>query len=220
MLVLAVDTTTASGSVAVGDAERVLGELRLTSPTPHSVRLLPGVEFLLAGLGLAPGNLEGYAVAVGPGSFTGLRVGLSTVQGLALSSGRPCLGVSALDLWAERMRGAAPRLAAMMDAFRGDVFAALYDAEARPLGEALRIEPRAFLANVPPGAAFLGDWVTHHEREVRGAHPDAVLPRRSPFLAGTLARVAAARLVAGERGDPATLRPLYLREADTRTSGR
>jgi tRNA threonylcarbamoyladenosine biosynthesis protein TsaB len=220
VLVLAVDTTTASGSVAVGEADEVLGELRLHSASAHSVRLLPAVEFLLGGLGLAPSDLGGYAVALGPGSFTGLRVGLSTVQGLALGSGRPCLGVSALDLLAERMRGAAPRLAAMMDAFRGEVFAGLYDAEARPLGDASRIEPGAFLARVPPGAAFLGDWVRAHRREVRAAHPDAVLPRRSVFLAGTLARVASERLAAGQGAGPETLRPLYLREADIRASGR
>ena len=76
-------------------------------------------------LALTPRDLHGYAVAVGPGSFTGLRVGLSTVQGLALASGRPCLGVSALDLLAARMRGAAPHLAAMIDASRGEVFAVI-----------------------------------------------------------------------------------------------
>ena len=220
MLVLAVDTTSASGSVAVGDAGRVQGELRLASPTAHSARLLPAVEFLLASLALTPRDLDGYAVVVGPGSFTGLRVGLSTVQGLALASGRPCLGVSALDLLAARMRGAAPHLAAMIDASRGEVFAGLYDARARPLAQAQRIEPEAFLARVPPGAAFLGDWVRPHESELRAAHPGAVLPERSLFLAGTLVRVAAERLAAGEGAGPERLRPLYLREADIRASGR
>jgi tRNA threonylcarbamoyladenosine biosynthesis protein TsaB len=219
-LVLAVDTTTANGSVAVGEPGRVRGELRLASEDAHSARLLPGVEFLLASLALTPADLGGYAVVAGPGSFTGLRVGLSTVQGLALASGRPCLGVSALDLLAERMRGAAPHLAAMMEAGRGEVYAGLYDGAARPLGEALRVEPAAFLARVPAGAAFLGDWVLEHESHVRAAQPAAVLPRRSLFLAGTLARVAAARLAAGEGAGPEALRPLYLREADIRPGPR
>jgi tRNA threonylcarbamoyladenosine biosynthesis protein TsaB len=218
--VLAVDTTTANGSVAVGEAGRVRGELRLVSESAHSARLLPAVEFLLAGLGWTPRDLDGYALAVGPGSFTGLRVGLSTVQGLALASGRPCLGVSALDLLAERVRGSALHLAAMIDAGRDEVFAGLYDGEARPLGEALRIAPGAFLARVPPAAAFLGDWVLEHEADVRAAHPGAVLPRRSLFLAGTLVRVATARLAAGEGAGPEALRPLYLREADIRPSTR
>jgi tRNA threonylcarbamoyladenosine biosynthesis protein TsaB len=220
VLVLAVDTTTPGGSVALGEGGSLLGEVRLAASGPHSTRLLPAIDFLLSSLGRAPAEIGGYAVAAGPGSFTGLRVGISTVQGMALASGRPCLGVSALDLLAERLRGAAPRLAAVVDAFRGEVFAGIYDGEARPLGEALRIEPAVFLAGVPPGAALLGDWVRAHESEVLAAVPGAVLPRRSLFLAGTLARLAEARLEAGEGGGPEHLRPLYLREADIRESGR
>src|SRR5262245_9437989 len=139
---------------------------------------------------------------------------------MALSSGRACLGMSALDLLAERMRGAAPRLAAVMDAFRGEVFACLYDAEARPLAEATRGEPQVFLERVPAGTALLGDWVRAHEDQLRATVAGAVLPRRSLFLAGTLVRVASARLAAGEGAGPERLRPFYLREADIRTGAR
>src|SRR6185503_35254 len=143
MKVLAVDTATERESVALVADGVVLGEVRLRRVDTHSRRLLPAVEFLLSGLGLAPGDVEGYAVTSGPGSFTGLRVGLSTVQGLALASHRPCLGVSSLDVLAARIRGSAPVLVPWVDAYRGEVYGGLYDGAGRPLG--------------PPSAALPAD---------------------------------------------------------------
>jgi tRNA threonylcarbamoyladenosine biosynthesis protein TsaB len=147
-------------------------------------------------------------------------VGLSTIQGFALASGRPCLGVSALDILAARIQGAAPHLVAMMDAFRGEVYAALYDGLGHLLGDRRAIAPGAFLAEVPAASAFLGDGVVRYRGEILRAQPDAILPMRSLYLAGTLARLAAPRLAAGEGAGPETLRPIYLRGADVRKDGR
>ena len=214
MLILAIDTSSERQSVAVVEAGTVRAELRLRGVDTHSRRLLPSVAFLLESLGLVPGGVEGYAVAVGPGAFTGLRVGISTVQGLALASGRPCLGVSALDVLAARIRGAAPVLAVMIEAYRGEVYGALYDAEARPLSEGAALAPEAFLARVPPGpVAFIGEGARRHRERVIAQHPEARFPRRSLYLAGTLGRLAEPRLLAGEGVSPEALRPLYLREA-------
>src|SRR5688572_22513660 len=173
MRVLAVDTTTPREGVAVVEKGSLLGEVRLTLRDGHSRALLPAIAFLLDRLSLEPSAVEGYAVTTGPGSFTGVRVGLSTVQGLALASGRPCLGVSALDVLAARIRGAAPHLAAMMEAYRGEVFGRLYDAEARPLGPPVVEAPADFLGRVPAGAAFLGDGALVHGELVRAACPGA-----------------------------------------------
>jgi len=213
--VLAVDTTTVRGSVAVVEGGEVLAELRLRSEASHSRTLLPGLDFLLQSLGLTPASVEGYVVASGPGSFTGLRIGLSTVQGLALARPGPCLGVPALDALAAKMRGAAERLVALMDAYRGEVYAAVYDAEARPLEAPCVMPPAAFLARLGPGrVAFLGDAVAGYRAALGSARPDAVFPDRELFLAGALGRLAEPRLAAGEGGPPASLRPLYVREAD------
>lgn len=219
MRVLAVDTTTPRGSVAVAEGDELLGEVRLSSDLAHSVRVLPAAQFLLDGLALRPADLGGFAVTTGPGSFTGLRVGLSTIQGLALAAGRPCLGLSSLDVLAARIRGMAPRLAALVDAFRGEVYAALYDSEARLVGERRVASPVDFLATVPAGSAFLGDGAARYKREVLDACPGAIFPERSLYLAGTLARLAAPRLAAGEGAGPEALRPVYLRWADVRKGG-
>ncbi|HEY6552329.1 MAG TPA: tRNA (adenosine(37)-N6)-threonylcarbamoyltransferase complex dimerization subunit type 1 TsaB, partial [Vicinamibacteria bacterium] len=98
MRILAVDTTSALGSVALVDGSVVQGEEHLAEAETPSVSLLPAIERLLADTGLDSFQLDAFAAAVGPGSFTGLRVGLSTVQGLALAAGRPCLGACILDV--------------------------------------------------------------------------------------------------------------------------
>lgn len=216
MRILAVDTTTARGSVALLADGDVVAELRLASPEGHSSRLLPAVEFLLARLGLRPAEVDGFVVATGPGSFTGLRVGISTVQGLALGLGRPCLGLPALDALAARIKGMAPCLVALMDAYRGEIFGGVYDAEARLQGPLVAEVPAILLERVPPLAAFLGDGADRYRAEIRALRPLALFPDRSLFLAGTLARLAAPRFAAGEGVAPDALRPLYLREADVR----
>ena len=216
MRVLAVDTTTVRGSVAVAEDDEVRGEVRLLSPDGHSRRLVPAIDFLLASLGLHPVDVEGFAVTTGPGSFTGLRIGLSTVQGLALASDRRCLGVSALDVLAARSAGLAPAIVAMVDAYRGEVYGALYDGAGRPAGAGAVERPEALLARAPEGAAFVGDGVLRYRELILSRRPSALFPPRSLYLAGTLARMAAPRLGRGEGVPPAQLRPLYLREPDIR----
>lgn len=216
MRVLAVDTTTERGSVALTESGSVRGEVRLLSPDGHSRRLLPAVEFLLGSLGLAPGDIEGYAVTTGPGSFTGLRVGLSTIQGLALGSSRPCLGMSALDVLAARIAGTAPTTVAVMDAHRGEVYGGIYDGEGRPAGPATVERPEALLVRVPDGAAFVGDGAQRYRGLILSLRPRSLFPSRGLFLAGTLGLLADPRLQRGEGVTPAALRALYLREPDIR----
>jgi len=220
VLILAVDTTTERESVAVVESGAVRGEVRLRSADVHSRRLLPAVVCLLETVGVAPAAVAGYAVTCGPGSFTGLRVGISTVQGLALASGKPSLGLSALDVLAARIEGTAPVLAVMMDAHRGEVFGGLYDAKAQPLSPAGSERPEGFLARLPPGpVAFIGEGAILYRHLIVASRPDAVFPSRSLFIAGTLGLMTEPRLEAGEGGPPEALRPMYLREAHIRKPG-
>lgn len=195
---------------------QVRGDVRLFSSDTHSRRLVPAIDFLLAQLNLAPAGVEGYAVTTGPGSFTGLRVGLSTVQGLALAAGRPCFGASALDVLAARIAGEAPRLAAVMDAYRGEVFAGLYDEAAQPLAAPVVTPLEPWLRALPPGVAFVGDAVEAQRAVIEANCRAPVFPRRSLFLAATLGQMAERALGAGRGVPPADLRPLYLREAHIR----
>jgi tRNA threonylcarbamoyladenosine biosynthesis protein TsaB len=210
--VLAIDTTTARGSVAVVEDTELRGEVRLTTLDSHSTRILGAVDFLLSGLSLSVSDLDGFALAIGPGSFTGLRVGIATIQGLSVGSGRPIAGISTLDALAHRIRGTADRLVVLMDAYRDGVNVAVYDREARPV-EPPRLErPDDLLANLPHDAAFIGEAAQRHRAQIEQLRPGAVFPERSLFLAGTLARLAVPLLAAGQGVSADKLRPLYLRE--------
>jgi tRNA threonylcarbamoyladenosine biosynthesis protein TsaB len=217
--ILALDTSTERESVAVVESGSIVGEVRLRTADSHSRRLLPAVDFLLSSLGLAPGELAGFAVTVGPGSFTGLRVGLSTVQGLALAASRPCLGLSTLDVLAARLTGRGDCLVALMDAYRGQVFGAVYDRAARLQSERTAEDPRAFLASLPERPVLIGDGVARYRDLIAELRPQAEMPEDELFLAGTLGRLAEPLLAEGRGHGPEALRPLYLRGADVRAPG-
>ena len=123
MRVLAVDTTSPRGSLAIADETGILAEERVESTAGHSRWLLPAVQRALQELDLAAAAIDLFAVTSGPGSFTGLRVGISTVQGLSLAARKPCLGIPTLDVWARQARGTAPSITVVLDAFRGEVWA-------------------------------------------------------------------------------------------------
>jgi tRNA threonylcarbamoyladenosine biosynthesis protein TsaB len=217
VLILAVDTTTTRASVALVEGEELRAEVRLTSES-HSRHLVPSIEFLLEQSGLAPSAVEGHAVTVGPGSFTGLRVGISTVQGLALAAGRLCAGISALDALAAAAAaaGAADRIVAVVDAYRGEVYAGEYDGHGRPVAPPALLTPQGLVAGLGAPAAFVGDGAVRYRAEIEAALPGARFPVRDLFLAAEVGRLGARRLAAGEGLAPSALRPLYLRDADIR----
>jgi len=218
MRILAVDTTTPRGSVALVEGGSPRAEVRLVAADRHSRWLLRAIGLAVEGLGLGPADVDAWVVATGPGSFTGVRVGLSTIQGLALAASRPCLGLSALDALAALARGtaAATSVVALVDAFRDEVYSGVYDAAGRPRGEP-RVSPveRVFDGLGGP-VACVGDGAERFRERILEVRPDALFPPVEPWLAVTLAREAAPRLAAGEGGPPDALRPLYLRPADVR----
>lgn len=217
MRILAIDTTTRWASAAFLDDGEVRGEVRLREDGGHSRTILPAVESLLGWLGLRPGDVDAFAAAVGPGSFTGVRVGVSTVQGLALAASRPCVAVTTLEALAAKMRGAAAVLVPMVDAYRDDqVFAARYEGDLEETAAPRAVDPGALLQDVPEGAAFFGDGADRHREQIRARRPDAVFPVHSLFLASAVGFMAARRLAAGGAVPAAALRPLYLRGADIR----
>jgi tRNA threonylcarbamoyladenosine biosynthesis protein TsaB len=219
MKVLAIDTTSERESVALADGPTLLAEVRLRSGVVPSRRILPAVAYVLDAARTLPAEVEGYAVAVGPGSFTGIRVGLSTVQGLALAAGRPCLGLSTLDILAALAAGEAETVVPMIDAARsGHVFAAVYDGEGRTREAPQAALPQDVADRVTGPAVFLGDGADRYKAEILARRPAALFRPRSLYLAAVLARLAEPRLAAGEGIAPGALRPLYLRPPDIRPS--
>ena len=136
MRVLALDTTTRAGSVAIVDDGRVVDERGGDASRTHAERL-PGEILALADANQTPlASVDLFAVASGPGSFTGLRIGIATLQGIAFVQGRKMVGVPALEALAQHASSDLPagaRVAAWMDAHRRDVFAALYRVTGAPM---------------------------------------------------------------------------------------
>src|SRR4051812_42365364 len=127
MHVLALDTTTREGSVALVDEHHVIEERRGDAGRSHAERLPDELTAVAAAHALSVRNIDLFAVAAGPGSFTGLRIGIATIQGLALTAGKRIVAVSALEALAHCAGGAPDSLvAAWMDARRHEVFSALY----------------------------------------------------------------------------------------------
>ena len=219
MIALGVDTSTADGSVAVVDPERVLGELNRTAGGHHQGRLLRSVDLLLETLGLEIGGVDLFAVALGPGSFTGLRVGIATVKGLALARGVPACGLSTLTAMALHGAEGAGMVAPMIDAGRGETFGGLYEVrggEAVPVAEERSESPQAFLARLPTGPLrFCGDGARRYRDLIRQTRGDEDWIELEPcFLGRTLAKWGLERHSKGSPWSLADLRPNYLRPPD------
>jgi tRNA threonylcarbamoyladenosine biosynthesis protein TsaB len=230
MHVLALDTTTRDGSVALVDEHRVIEERRGDLVRTHAERLPGELTALADAHRLSVRDIDLFAVAVGPGSFTGLRIGIATIQGLALTTGRRIVGVSALEALAQSA-GSVPGsvVAAWMDARRHDVFSALYRVTDAPLfspGRLVEIEgpavgdPVATLARWGsriPGetVTFVGDGAVLYASTISDRRPTGSEVRSEALLlAGTIGRMAVVRAQSGDAIDPAAVHPLYVRRPD------
>jgi len=205
---LAVDTSTLTAGVALLDGERVLE--RRERVTTHSERLLPLVDELMREAGLQPGDLDGVACAAGPGSFTGLRIGLATAKGLCFATGKPLVLVSSLAALAARAP-AGPTVCATIDAFKGEVYAGLFvveDALPRPLGDEQVLPPDALAAQLDDSMWMVGDGVIHYPALLGGRRLVDHDPAPRP---ADVARLAAVRLRRGEHDDLAAAGPRYIR---------
>lgn len=126
MKILAVDTSTKMGSIALSDNENLLAEMQLNVEATHTEKLLPAIETLLHQTGCDLSKVEGLAVSIGPGSFTGLRIGLATMKGFAQARQIPLVGVSSLLALAHNGLTSDQPVVAMIDAHRQEVYAAGY----------------------------------------------------------------------------------------------
>lgn len=225
MIVLSIDTCDSRGSVALLRDDAVLGLIPHETKDEYSSWLLPTVNDVLKMAGLAMKDVDGYAVAAGPGSFTGVRVGLTTVKAWAEVYGKPVAAMSRLEGIAAQATGPGNYFAAFLDAQRGQVFGAAYRREGSDLalvGEEMVIAPGAFVETVAeltgrnkvvwvsPDAALLETETVCKEREKRGER----IERASPTLAGIIGKIGMRRLQSGKATDALGLDANYVRRSD------
>jgi tRNA threonylcarbamoyladenosine biosynthesis protein TsaB len=219
MLILALDTATDKGSVAlVADAVTV-AEIFLESQGTYLTRLLPGVQSLLQDAGREPAALDAVAVSTGPGNFTGLRIGLATAKTLAWSLGCPLVPVPTLEVLAAQFPYQSLPIGVVLDAKRGEIFWGLFrcpQEDPETLEEPQRLAMAGLAAKLLPPMMLTGPALDAHAElwpmklppGISLAPPEMRSPR-----AATLARLARRRLEQGRTAPPEQLTPTYLRPA-------
>lgn len=216
MIILGLDTSTRVCTVAAVQDGRLLTELSEAGGKTHSQRLMPLVDQAIRESGISKADIDGIAVGTGPGSFTGLRIGLAAAKGLAYALGRPVIGIPTLNSMAHNLTPWPGLSSPILDAKRGEVYAALYrggspliGVDLVPLGEWLRR-----LDEMSEPVVFLGDGVEMHRETISGVLGDRALfagaglawPRGS-----SVADLGRRELLEGRGADPFELAPIYLR---------
>jgi tRNA threonylcarbamoyladenosine biosynthesis protein TsaB len=226
-LLLAIETATRVMSVALLDGERVIAEISSDDARVHSERLLPALDRLFELAGTRLDAVGAFAISIGPGSFTGLRIGLATLKALAFDETRPVAAVPTLAALCAAAVGAPRTVAALLDARRGEVYAAAVAAAGDPEPTLLPdsvFTPAELAAVLPPEAALvIGEDAAEAAARLLALRPDLrpLAPGVGSARAARVGRLGRALLVAGRVVPAAALVPRYVRraEAEARRTG-
>lgn len=218
MILLAVDTALDDCAVAIlrddGAPPIVVGEV---IGRGHAEKLMAMIEAATAQAGVSLGEIDAFAASIGPGSFTGIRVGVAAVRGFAVATGRPALGVSSLEAIALGARaGAEGRpLMTVLDARKDEVYVGLFAGDGAPIGEAMVISAiEAASRAIEAGAALVGPGSALVAAHMTDA---VVVPLPEGRDVEAIAAIAAGRFARGEIGAPPA--PLYVRPPDAKPQG-
>ena len=217
-MILAIDTATDWIGLALHDGATVLAEFGWRSRRTQTVELAPALAQLWSRTGVAPGDLSAIAVAIGPGSYTGLRVGLALAKGLALAHSLPLVGVPTLDIVAAAVCRLESDLVAIAQAGRTRVWAGQYQWVAKRgwerIGEPMLTNWEELTARLQLPVAFAGEIDAAAAKLIRRANRAAVIapPAESVRRAATLAEIGWSRWKRKQTDAAESLAPLYLRE--------
>ena len=216
MKVLALETTERVGSVALFDGSNLLLEMQLDPKKRSAESLAPAMQAALTRGGWRPSDVDLVATTVGPGSFTGLRVGVTTAKAFAYSVRADILGVGTLDTIASAVPAEVQRLSVAVDAQRGQVVAGLFrregHAEMQPQGESVLVDVQTWLNGLDEDVAVTGPVL----RKIFDQVPDRVRKLAPQYwcpCAGAVARLAARHYAEGRRNDLWNLVPRYSRRS-------
>ena len=222
MLVLGIETSTARSSVALVDTDRVVASASLGVARRHGEFLAPAIAFCLDQASIEVDRIHGVVVGIGPGLFTGLRVGIATAQSFAAARHLPVVGLSGLDVLAFRARYTRRAICAVVDARRGELFWAFY----RPAPGGVQRETDPVVGRIDQLTAeiqahggdvlVLGDGTLTERQQLLDTGAEVAGPELAWPDAADLAELAVPRFVREETIRPDELRPVYLREADAR----
>lgn len=220
MILLAVDTATRVCGVALSEDDTVRIEYTADHGQTHARHVLRMIRTVLDEAGCGIDQLDGFCVTVGPGSFTGLRIGLSTVKGLALAADKPVTGVSSLDALAYPFEGADELVCPFVDARKKEVYTALYrwGADGFKIASPPRVTaPDAALSEIDTPCRFVGNGVRLYQEEIisrLGKRAILSSPVHDSIRASVIARLGYRRFLEHGGESPHALFPVYIRRSD------
>ena len=220
MIILGIETATMTGGLALIDEEKLISEYTLNMKTTHSSRLMPALDWILKDASLNKNQINGIAISIGPGSFTGLRIGLATAKGLAMGLNIPLVTVPTLDALAYNVTYSPYQICPVLDARKKEVYSAIFRYENGIITRKSPyqvISPDELINQINEKTIMLGDGLNiygelFHEK----LGEFAIFANNSQRLprASVIAELGLAKLKAGEIADLASSEPLYIRRAD------
>ncbi|MDP2647559.1 MAG: tRNA (adenosine(37)-N6)-threonylcarbamoyltransferase complex dimerization subunit type 1 TsaB [Desulfobacterales bacterium] len=220
MRILAIDTSSKSCSVAVVERESLLSEVSSATGRTHARHLMAMIHAAMGISGLTLPDIDGFAATGGPGSFTGIRIGISTIKGLVFATGKPFVGVSTLEALAMQSAGPVGLICPVLDARKGEVYAAGY----RLAGNKLKTEieeqvslPGKVFGALRENCIFIGDGALAYGeclKEILGGYAHFAPPGQHILRAFTVARLAAERFETNHTDDIEIFSPRYVRKSD------
>jgi tRNA threonylcarbamoyladenosine biosynthesis protein TsaB len=223
--ILALDTATSLASVAVTSDSAIIAESLFTCDRSLSARLVPEIDRLLGLAGLAVDEIDLFSASIGPGSFTGVRCGVATIQGLALATGKPCVGFSSLALLAMNQPLNTQPVCALLDARKNEVYAGLYDCSSAiptALINDCVMPVEKFLEQVTAAVqvpvVFVGEGARRYQNTIASYMEDRAIFVSPVLNAGRAAHGAMLALDAWSKGNifnsPEQLLPAYIRPSE------
>jgi tRNA threonylcarbamoyladenosine biosynthesis protein TsaB len=216
---LAIETSGRVGSIAVADDGRVLAEEQFSHGLKHAAGIVPIIDRLCAAQGWKPADVEEIYVSAGPGSFTGLRVGITVAKSLAFATGARVVAVPSVEVLARNAPVGWQNLIIVLDAKREQIFTASFEnrAGAKVIREPAHLDSLAeMLRRTPRPVHLLGEGIPYHEKFI--PKDDSAIQVTDPGSwqgrAATVAALGAGMARAGEFADPVRLTPIYLRKPE------
>jgi tRNA threonylcarbamoyladenosine biosynthesis protein TsaB len=220
MKVLALETATMAGSIAIVDDEELIGEVKVNIKVAHAERLMDSIDWLLRASRISIKDIDAFAVSIGPGSFTGLRIGLSTAKGFCYSTNKPIIPVPTLDAFARTLTFCPYLICPMLDARKNEVYTGLYKWEGNLCKKIIpetAIKPDDFLKEIKDPTIFTGEGVKIYKKLITETLQNKAIfapaSKMSPS-ASSVAEIAIEKLKEGINIDPFSLTPFYIRKSE------
>lgn len=217
MKILAIDTATKAASAAIVSSQGIVGEIGLNIGKTHSQKFLPAVAQLLNLCDMSLADMDGFAVTIGPGSFTGVRIGLATAKAWSYGLDKPVIGINTLDAFAGN--GDCSYICPILDARRNEFYTCLYE-HGQPIWDYQALSPLALaerLNAIDDRIEFVGDAALGYQdffKEQLGEKAYFPESARQVFMAASLGAMALAKLEQGKSATALEIQPFYLRASE------